>query len=138
MTEVYQDKTTKKVSMSVTLFIDDLGTAVNFANHAAEIQAGKLTTDDLILRYLREKMEVWLNDKKVTFSLARTENDFQSVTCYLDLKPALADIQKLQVKSRIMLELYEDQRNMVQVKLPGKKEGAMMLDKKKMDGQATF
>ena len=37
-----------------------------------------------------------------------------------------------------MLELFNDQRNLVQIRIPGKKEGALSLDKSKTSAVAAL
>jgi len=96
-----------------------------------------LSVDDLIMRYLMEKTSLELNGKKVDYQLVRKETNFPALTCYLKVSPEITELKSISVENSMMLELYDDQRNMVHVKIP-KKEGSLILDKKKTRASATF
>lgn len=136
--EIYQNKDTRKLELSITLFMDDFSKAVNYASYEKQIRQGKIKPEDLMIRYLREKLELKLNGQAVAFELLRTESAMDAVTCYLQLKPQVAEVHKIEVRNQVFLELFDDQRNMVQVRLPGEKGGAMLLNKEKPSASAAF
>ncbi len=135
--EIYEDEVFDGIGLSITIFADDFGVAVDYPKHEAEIRAGKLTVDDLIIKYLEEKMEVRINDREVRFGIVAMESNFPALTCYLKPSKKIGKIEKLEVKSEVFLELFDDQKNMVHVKLPGQK-GSMILNHKKRQAEAVF
>ncbi|MEY4133717.1 MAG: DUF6702 family protein [Saprospiraceae bacterium] len=138
MTEFFQEKENTSVGMSVTLFMDDFAKAINYQAYVQQIQQGKLKPETLMERYLKKKLSVQVNGKTVDFYLDRTETNMDAVTCYFRLKPQVSSVNSIQIESLIFLELFDDQRNMVQIQLPGKKTGMIALDGKKRSGTAEL
>lgn len=136
--EIYATEKSKNLECSVTLFSDDFARAIQYETYAPQIQSGKLKADDLILKYLRSKLQLKINGKSGSFSLQRTENTHETITCYLKLNAVAAETQKIEIASKLMLELFNDQRNLVQIRIPGKKEGALSLDKSKTSAVAAL
>ena len=136
--EIYRAENSKNLECSVTLFSDDFARAIHYETYAAQIQQGKLKVDDLMLKYLRSKLQMRINGKSTSFTLFRSENTPETITCYLKVALPAAEAQKIQIENKLMLELFDDQRNLVQIRIPGKKEGALSLDKNKPDGTAAL
>lgn len=138
VTEFYSTDKTKNLECSVTLFADDFARAIQYEIYAAQVQSGKLKVEDLMLKYLRSKIQLKINGKNSSFSLQRSENTPETITCYLKINIPATEIQKIEIDSKLMLEMFNDQRNLVQIRIPGKKEGALNLDKSKTFGVATL
>ena len=136
--EIYGTEKSKNLECSVTFFSDDFARAIQYETYAPQIQSGKLKTDDLIIKYRRSKPQLKINRKSGNFSLQRTENTHETITCYLKLNAVAAETQKIEIASKLMLELFNDQRNLVQIRIPGKKEGALSLDKSKTSAVAAL
>lgn len=138
MTEFFQGKEGQPMEMSVTLFMDDFATAINYKAHEKQVQQGKLKPETLMERYLKEKLSVQINDKAVDFALERTESNMNAVTCYFRFRPQVSEVHHIRIESKIFLELFDDQRNMVQIQIPGKKNGMIALDRKTTSGSAEL
>jgi len=138
MTEFFQEKEGQTMGMSVTLFMDDFAAAIHYPKYEKQIQQGKLKPETLMERYLKEKLSVQINQKPVEFSLHRTESNMNAITCYFRFKPQVSEVNSIRIESRIFLELFDDQRNMVQIQLPGKKNGMIALDRKTISGTADL
>ena len=138
MTEFFQGKEGQPVEMSVTLFMDDFASAIQYKNYEKQIQQGKLKPETLMERYLKEKLTVQVNNKAVDFMLERTETNMDAITCYFRFKPQVSDVRHIRIESKIFLELFDDQRNMVQIQIPGKKNGMISLDRKTTSGSADL
>jgi len=136
VTEIYRTDA-GELEMSITFFMDDFGNAVQYEKYQDKISSGELSVDDLIMGYLKDKTEVILNGESITYTLDRKESNFPALTCYLKVTPQLSDLNSLTVKNTMMLELFDDQRNMIHVRLP-EQEGSMLLDKKKTKATANF
>ncbi|HOY15665.1 MAG TPA: hypothetical protein PLC89_00165 [Haliscomenobacter sp.] len=136
--EIYRAENSKNLECSVTLFSDDFARAIQYETYAPQIQNGKLKVEDLMLKYLRSKLQMKINGKNAAYTLVRTENNPETITCYLKLALSAAETQKIEIVSKLMLELFNDQRNLVQIRIPGKKEGAISLDKTKTGSTATL
>lgn len=138
VTEFYSADKNKNLECSVTLFADDFARAIQYETYAPQVQSGKLKVEDLMMKYLRSKLQLKINGKSSSFSLLRTENTPETITCYLKMNTTAAETKKIEIDSKLMLEMFNDQRNLVQIRIPGKKEGAINLDKSKTSGLATL
>jgi hypothetical protein len=131
VTEIYENKKSGRMELSATLFMDDFARAIHYENYEKQIRQGKVKPEDLMLRYLREKLRIQVNGQPAAFRLLRTENNMDAVTCYLGVEPAVKSVQRLYIENRIFLELFDDQRNMVQIDLGENRSGAVQFDHKK-------
>ena len=131
VTEIYENEKSGRIELSTTLFMDDFARAIRYESYEKQIQQGKIRPEDLMLRYLKEKLRMQVNGQPATFRLLRTENNMDAVTCYLGVEPGVKSVQKLYIENRIFLELFDDQRNMVQIELGGNPAGAVQFDHKK-------
>lgn len=136
--EIYRDEKTRQIGMSVTLFMDDFGEAIHYQSYEKQIQQGKIKAEALMERYLQQKLTVKMDGERAEFRIMRTENSMGAITCYLRLQPERADVRTIAIDNQIFLELFDDQRNMVQIQIPGKKSGMLSLDKKKTSGLAEL
>ncbi|MBK6949103.1 MAG: hypothetical protein IPH16_14525 [Haliscomenobacter sp.] len=136
--EIYRDEKTRQIGMSVTLFMDDFGDAIHYQTYEKQIQQGKIKPESLMERYLQQKLTIKMDGERVAFRIQRTENSMGAITCYLRLEPERADVRTIAVENQIFLELFDDQRNMVQIQIPGKKSGMLSLDRKKTSGLAEL
>lgn len=136
--EIYRDEKTRQIGMSVTLFMDDFGEAIHYQSYEKQIQQGKIKAETLMERYLQQKLTVKMDGERAGFRIQRVENAMGAITCYLRLEPERADVRTIAIDNQIFLELFDDQRNMVQIQIPGKKSGMLSLDKKKTSGLAEL
>ncbi len=131
VTELYTEKKSGNVDLSTTLFMDDFAKAIHYSNYEKQIQEGKVKPEALMERYLQAKLRLRINNKEVSFTVRRTENNMDAVTCYLTLKPNIKEVHQLYIENKLLIELFDDQRNMVQVQLEDKPAGVVQFDKKK-------
>jgi hypothetical protein len=131
VTEVYENEKSGRIEISTTLFMDDFARAIHYESYEKQIQQGKIRPEDLMLRYIKEKLRIQVNGQPASFRLLRTENNMDAVTCYLGIEPGVKSVQKLYIENRIFLELFDDQRNLVQIALGENQSGAVQFDHKK-------
>jgi len=138
VTEIKRSEVDAPLRVSVTLFMDDFSRAVEYDKYAADIRAGKMSVDDLVLQYLRDHMHLRINGEELQYRIASRETNFPAVTCYLEPERQVDQVNNIEVESTIFLELFDDQRNVVHIRLAGQKEGSILLDKKKQKGEAQL
>ena len=92
----------------------------------------------LIYNYLHDRTEFTLNGLPLTLdSLSRRIDIHEARTkCVFEI-PGIADFKEISVTSRIFLELYDSQQNLVRVSANGKKKN-LLLDKDKTSGTIFF
>ena len=138
VTEVSAADAQASLDFSITFFMDDFGTAAEYPKYADAINAGKMTVDDLILQHLQKHLKVKANGKELKYDIKSKESNFPSVTCYLELQKLPKELHTLEIENTLLLELFEDQKNMVHIRIPGKKQGSMILNHKKKSGLAQL
>lgn len=136
--EVYTEPKSEELGFSITFFMDDFGVAAEYDKYADKINSGKMTVDDLILAYLDKHLKLKVNGKTVRYHIREKESNYPAVTCYMDIKEKVRDIESVEVENTLLLELFDDQKNMVHLRIPGKKEGSMILNRKKKSGLAEW
>ncbi|MEM0994130.1 MAG: DUF6702 family protein [Bacteroidota bacterium] len=132
-------------SLEVTLhiFLDDLeatlfeGGIQEKLNLCTEKEHEKGET--YVEYYLRRSFRLMVNGKEVEYNYLGKEisEDFQAAWCYIEV-PKVGKIENLGVKNTILMELYEDQRNIVQIKVPNEKPKFFMFDRKYNEEFVTY
>lgn len=138
VTEVFAEDAQSEIDFTITFFMDDFGTAAEYSKYATDINQGKMTVDDLILQHLQKHLKVKANGKALKYEIKSKESNFPSVTCYLKLQKLPKELNTLEIENTLLLELFDDQRNMVNIRIPGKKQGSMILNHKKKSGVAKL
>jgi len=123
----------KSLQISLHIFIDDLEIALE--NRGAtnlqlctEKEAPK--SEEYLFRYLQEKFKVEVNQQVVEFQWIGKEisDDFAGVWCYMEA-PNIEKMNSLQVANKVLLDTFDDQKNIVRIKGPNGKEGFLMFAK---------
>lgn len=138
VTEIYTEAESQELAFSVTFFMDDFGTAAEYKKYAADINAGKMTVDELILNHLKKHLIIKADGQPLAYELINKETNFPSVTCQMRFKKAPTDLSALEVKNTLLLDMFDDQKNMVNIRIPGKGEGTMILNRKKKKSSVSF
>ncbi len=134
----------KEKSMQITMhiFIDDLEVGLEKQGHkqlfvGTEREAHQ--SNDLIFKYLQSNFNVKLNNKGGIYKWVgkETTSDKQALWIYLEIKN-VKEIRNIFVENKILTEVFNDQKNIVQVNVPSKKQGYFLLDKNKVSDSAQF
>ena len=141
-TEAHYKSEQSDLQVSVHIFIDDLELALkDFSDEPIHLLTQKELpqADSLIYGYLSSKIQFLADDKHLNLSYLGKEisNDFQGVWCYLEcnnvMKPKLTSI-----KNNLLCELYDDQKNIVSLKVDNKTKAFHILDKDDQEMKAEL
>ena len=127
VTQIDYNEKTKSLEITVRLFTDDLCIALeNSGSPKMEIgtQSEPPSANEHIANYLKENLSFTLNGKEVVFKYLGKEAQLDATWCYLEIEKA-GNIRKLEVENSIMLSEFEDQVNMVNLKIKGRKKSGM-------------
>jgi hypothetical protein len=138
VTEIYTEEASHELAFSVTFFMDDFGVAAEYEKYATDINAGKMTVDDLILNHLEEHLVIKADGRALEYEIVSKETNFPSVTCQMRFQKAPKDLSSLEVKNTLLLDMFDDQKNMVNIRIPGRREGTMILNRKKKQSKVSF
>jgi hypothetical protein len=132
----------KSVQITMHIFIDDLEIALEkqgqkklFVGTEREVAQ----TNDLITKYLQNNFSIKINSKTVAYTWVGKEaaTDKQAIWVYLEIKN-VKSINQIFVENKILTEAFSDQKNIVQINIPSKKQGYFLLDKSKTSDMASF
>ncbi|MEM9886832.1 MAG: DUF6702 family protein [Bacteroidota bacterium] len=125
----------ESLEISLHIFLDDLeatlfeGGVKEKLNLCTEKEHEKGET--YVEYYLRQSFRIMVNEEEVKYNYIGKEisEDFLAAWCYVEV-PNVGKLESLGVKNTILMELYEDQRNIVQIKVPDEKPKFFMFDRK--------
>ncbi len=132
----------KSVQITMHIFIDDLESALDNQG-ASKLFIGtereKQEANNLIYNYLQNNFSIQLNGKKVNCEWVGKEatQDKQALWVYLEIKN-IREVRNISVDNRVLTEVFSDQKNIVQVNIPSKKQGYFLLSKNKTFDSVTF
>jgi hypothetical protein len=141
-TDVTYKPTEKTLQITMHIFIDDLEKSLE-KQGVTKIYIGtekeKQEANSLIIKYLQSNFSIKLNNKALAYDFLgkETSNDKQAIWVYLEAKN-VKDVKQIFVENKIITETYSDQKNIVQINVPSKKQGYFLLDKNKPSEMASF
>lgn len=121
------------VQVSLQIFIDDLEEALRREGHdklALCTPKEAADAETYFEQYLNKHFILRVNGEQRTYNYLgkETSEDLLSLWCYLEIE-GVSQIKSLAVTNDILMETYDDQQNIVQVKGP-RNQGGMWLFKK--------
>lgn len=141
-TEISYSQTEKSVQITMHIFIDDLEKALEKQGQSKLFIGSELEKKEvnaLIINYLQSNFNIQLNGKKTPYAWVgkETAKDKQALWLYMEIKN-IRDVRNISVENKVLTELFADQKNIVQVNIPSKKQGYFLLTKSKTSDSATF
>ena len=131
----------KTLRLTIAIFIDDLELALRQRGYDklfVGTEREKGGSDALILAYLQERFVLKINHKTIVYQWVgkETEKDMTTLRVYLEV-PKTGSIKNISFENKILIEMFSDQKNIIEFKYTGKKTGYWLLDKDKFSGQYT-
>lgn len=130
MTQIEYDDKQQSLQIIINVFMDDIELAVN-SEYKVDL---RLTTekelpnvDEYFEKYLTETLKFKLQDQEVSFTYLGREYEGDLVYFYLEI-PQVKKPQPLEVSNKILVKYFEDQQNVVKLKV-GKKRRSKILNK---------
>ncbi len=136
------DTEDKALQIVINVFVDDLEAALlerGSDNLKILTEKEAVETDSLILDYFYDMLDLEIDGETVnlTFIGKESSEDFMAAWCYLEVSE-LDDIQHLSLSNRVLLDLFEDQRNVVTIKKDRKRVASFIFDDVKQVEEVTF
>ncbi len=132
----------KALEISMHIFIDDLEEALR-NNGSGKLFIGTeketVQADDYLFQYLTKHFQLKVNDKEVEYNFVgkETSEDLQAIWCYLEITNIEA-VESIVVENSLLMEMFADQKNIIHIIMPDKKQGYFLLEKGKSIDKATF
>jgi hypothetical protein len=132
----------KTLQMTLHIFIDDLELGLDKLGHKKLFigtEREVKSSNDLIFKYLQNNFSLKINNKDAPYAWVGKEvtSDKQAIWVYMEVK-SIKDIKNITVENKVLTEIFNDQKNIVQVNIPSKKQGYFLLDKTKSRDSASF
>lgn len=132
----------ESLQISMHIFIDDLEAALR-RKGIDSLRIGTVReatkTNFFIKNYLQQKFELIVNDttQHYTFIGKEVSSDLSAVWCYIELEN-ITNLETITIKYTVLTEVFDDQKNMLNFKGPGKKEGYLLFDKNNKEETINF
>jgi len=140
ISEVNHNTETAALEISMKIFTDDLEAALE-ADTSEKLWIGDpereaVTTDSLLAVYFDKKLTFNINgeDKEAVFLGKELEADV--TWCYLEIQDIPA-VKSVSIDNRILMELFDDQKNLVHIYANGK-EKSLFLRRGKTVGEVSY
>ena len=131
VTNIEHSEKDNALQITSRIFIDDLenviqeryGVTLNLATDK-ELEAA----DDYIAKYFRQKFVVMLDGEVLPYQFLGKKYDNDVTICYLELPEAhLGERKTLAVENDLLTDIFEEQKNIVHVKLKGNKRSFVLI-----------
>ena len=80
--------------------------------------------NEYIESYLRQHISLTVNGKPVEYKYLGKESQLDATWCYLEVEK-VGNVKKLEVENSIMLAEFEDQTNLVNLNIKGRKKSGL-------------
>lgn len=117
LTEIKANTSSKTLSVSTKLFIDDLESALQKANKI-KFDLSKSTDNkavqNAVFNYINSHLQIYLDGKMVPFSLVGFETENEVVWIYLESKLIHKEFKSTKIINSILYDFSADQTNLIQ------------------------
>jgi len=130
------------LQVSLFMFLDDLEAALRaqgadklFLCTEQEAENAELYLE----RYLQQHLKFHINDtlRPYVFIGKESSEDFMGVWCYVEVTEVV-DMQKLKFRNDVLMEIYDEQKNVVIFRGPDNKEASYLFQKGEAEATLNF
>lgn len=119
------------LQVTTRIFIDDLEKVLE---ERYDIKAGLATEEEsevaneYIEKYLRTKFLIKIDGEKRDYTYLGKKYDNDVIVCYLEVPGlGLEDTKSIEVQNELLTDLFEEQQNVVHLKINGKKKSFVLV-----------
>lgn len=130
VTDLEYNEEQKTIQIITRLFYDDLEAVLQtryMETLKVDPSENQEILDKYISKYLKQKMEVVVNDTPRQLQFLGKEYEDDYVVCYIEITE-IEHIERVSLKSTVLLDLSPEQKNMVHTKILGKKKSLLLQD----------
>ena len=137
-TKIVFNKSQQVVEITMRFFVDDIETSLNKLNQVT-LELGnerELKNADVYLeKYLLENFKVRINNRKVTYKYLGNEVEKDIIYFYAEID-SITDIASIRVENTVLLEEFDDQQNIIRLRVNEKKKTLLLKKDKVFDSYA--
>lgn len=117
----------KMLQITSRIFVDDLNNILKIKyNQKTNLGEPNESVNDIALmkKYIFENFTIKVNGQSKAITLANKEMEGNVLICYYNIKD-VSKIKSLEIHNAVLHDYVEDQQNIIQIKLYGKKESML-------------
>lgn len=137
--DVEYSQESKALQFTYHMFLDDLEEAIKKKyDPTFDIlnPQNEMNRDEYVRAYLLEHFTIEVNGKSQESNYLGHEQDEGAMYCYIEIE-GVKKLKSLGVKSTLLTDTFDDQINLIHVKVNGKTK-SLKLDKKNFYGQLDY
>ena len=127
LTEIRHNSESRSIEVSIKLFTDDLLVALEQAG-APKMELGTENeppeANELIESYLKAHFKLMVNGKPTEFTYLGKEAELDATWCFVEVKD-VKKVQAIEVQNTLLLEAFDDQTNMINLNINGRKKSGL-------------
>lgn len=139
VTEIEHNTQSQSLEITIHIFTDDFEATLE-ASSNEKIRLGTTRehsdTDKYIKAYLKNNLEITVNNKQQSFNYIGKEAEINKTFCYIEI-PNVDKIEKISIKNTLLFDLYDGQKNIIKVKYNNQKK-SLLLTNNKSKGSLQF
>ena len=139
LTQVDYNEKSQALQMTMTVFIDDMETTLNntYAKQFnLDTEKEPEDSNQFFEDYLKKHFQVKLEGKEKQLSYIGKKYEGDVVYLYFEIEQ-VEDVKTIEINNNMLMEFFEQQKNMIKLKVKGKFD-SLMLTKKNAKGVLKF
>lgn len=128
VTKVEYVKEKESVQIISRIFIDDFEKLLRERYDekiTLDVEDEISTVNMYIERYLKDKLQININDKFENFNFVGKEYDEDIIFCYLEIE-GIKEIKRFEITNRILMDIFEEQENIIRTNINGKNKSLLL------------
>ena len=129
VTEIEYNNEKQSLQIITRIFIDDFEDVLN-ERYGAELQLSEEAEEgavaENISKYLKQKLRLQVNGEELQLNYLGKEYDADQLVLYIEVEN-LAPFNKIEVTNEILTDLFDDQKNVVHVKVNDKTKSLLLM-----------
>lgn len=129
VTEIEHNEKVESLQIISRVFIDDFENVLK-ARYNKDIKLGKnlesAGVEEFVEKYLKQKINISLDGETVELNYLGKEYQNDMLLFYIEV-PQVKHFKKIAVKNSVLMDLFEDQKNLVHIELNGKTKSMVLV-----------
>lgn len=128
LTQIDHNPETQSLEITLKLFTTDIeqaleasGTGRLFLGEEKEVAEA----DRYIETYVRDHLELKVDGQLLEYKFLGKEVELDVVWCYVEVL-SVPELKQLEIKNTLLLEMFDEQQNVVQIKVGNQKKSALL------------
>lgn len=136
VTDIEYDAERKAIEVVSHIFLDDLENHIRLLQNDRFLDVlnpkGGQSSNDLIKNYFKERFKLTINGKEEAYNFLGYEHEGAAIYVYVEVEK-IKKLKSLAVRNEVLLEFFDDQINLVHVKVDGKIRSMKLEEGDEMD-----